>query len=160
MENLLSIVGSIASIGAAIWAYYQAISAKKSASDAKRYRDELIKKRKIVEVSALQTETMRILKVVSKVGPSCTEKNIRGIKSSDIAKEVEEFSRMLNTNKEHFTELFDNKAQVVCKKLEPLIESLSEATNFSSIKSTGKEIYYTINDFAPEVKELVDKHQE
>jgi len=42
METWLSIIGSIASIGGAIWAFYEAKQASKSASKAEMVRDEVI----------------------------------------------------------------------------------------------------------------------
>ena len=53
MDSFLSITGSIASVGGAIWAYIQAKSAANSASQAEKIRDELIERREIVEVSSV-----------------------------------------------------------------------------------------------------------
>ena len=96
MESLLTIIGSIASIGGAIWACYEAKNAANSATKAEKVRDEMIHRRKMVEVTQVHAETKRILKVVSKVGPSCNSTLIRGVNCADIAKDVEEYSRFIN----------------------------------------------------------------
>lgn len=160
METILSIIGSIASIGSAIWAYLEAKSARKSASRAEKIKTELIKRREIIEVSSVHREVTRILQVVSKVGPSCTRTTLRGVKNDAIAKDVEEFSRFLNEHSRHFTDLFDNKAKSLCSSLQPLIEQLSEAEGFEPTKNVGKNIYYLINSFMPEVKKLADGRRE
>ncbi|MEN8131690.1 MAG: hypothetical protein ABFS45_16180 [Pseudomonadota bacterium] len=160
MDSFLSIAGSIASIAGAIWAFMQAKSAANSAKQAKRIRDELVQRREIVEVSRVHTEVTRILKVVSQVGPSCTNASTRGIKNENIAREGEEFSRFINEHSRHFSELFDNKAKSLCESLAPLIEGLSEAKDFEKTKRAGKQIYYLINSFMPDVKSLADERRE
>ena len=160
MDSLLSIGGSIASIGAAAWAYYQARLSSEHATKAEKFRDEIIKRREMVEVSQVHAETTRILKTVSQVGPSCTPSSARGVKPANIAKEVEEYARFLNEQSSHFTEFFDNKAKELCSDLNPLIEALSVAKEFDSIKEPGKSIYYKINAFMPEVKLLTDEKRE
>jgi hypothetical protein len=61
MESLLSIAGSVASIGAAIWAFIEARKAADSATKAELVRNELIDRRKLVEVSKIYAQTDRIL---------------------------------------------------------------------------------------------------
>lgn len=160
MDNWLSIGGSIASIGGAAWAFYQARLSSRHANRAEAVRDELIKRREMVEISQVHAETTRILKVVSQVGPSCTSSTIRGVNCANIAKEVEEYSRFLNEQSSYFTEFFYNKAKELCTDLNPDIESLSEAKEFEDKKAAGKSIYYKINNFMPEVKRLTDEKKE
>lgn len=160
IETSISIIGSIASIGGAIWAFVEARKAASSASKAEAVRDEIIERRKIVEVSQVHAETSRILKVVSKVGPSCNQSLLRGVNCSSIAKDVEEYSRYINEHSSHFTDFFENKAKELCELLNPDIENLSEAKSFDDKKSAGKSIYYKINNFMPFVKELADDKKE
>lgn len=160
MESLLSILGSVASIGGAIWALYHAKRSYKYATEAQDVRDELVNRRKMVEISQVHSETNRILRVVSRVGPTCTAISVKGINCASIAQEVEEYSRFLNEQRSHFTDFFDNKARDLCASLKSDIESLSEAIDFDTIKSAGKSIYYKINDFLPLVKRLTDEKKE
>ena len=156
----ISVVGSIASIGGAIWAFVQARRAVGAASTATRARDEIIERRKIVEVSQVHSETNKILRVASKVGPSCNERQLQGLDCGEIAREIEEYARFLNEHSSHFTDLFENQAKELCEKLFPDIEKLSEAMTFEEKKSAGKNIYQNINTFLPFVKDLSDDKKE
>lgn len=160
IETGISIVGSIASIGGAIWAFVEAKKSASSATKAATVRDELIERRKIVEVSQIHAETNRILKIVSTVGPSCNPSLLRGVNCGAIAKDVEEYSRYINEHSSHFTSFFENKAKELCSQLLPDIETLAEAKSFEDKKLAGKSIYYKINSFMPFVKELADEKKE
>lgn len=160
MEKWLSIFGAVASIGGALWALYEARQASKSASKAEIARDELIERRKMVEVSKVHTETDRILKTVSTVGPSCNRSLLQGVSCASIAKEVEEYSRFINEQSSHFSDSFENKAKKMCDDLNENIEALSEAKSFDEKKKAGKSIYYRINTFMPTVKALSDEKKE
>lgn len=159
-EKWISVIGSFASMAGAIWAYTEAKKAKVSASKAERIKGEIVDRRKLVEVSQVHSETSRILKTVSAVGPACNASILRGVNCANIAKEVEEYCRFINEQGSHFTELFDNKAQQLCESLKADIELLSEAKAFEDKKKSGKRIYYQINDFMPVVKGLSDDKKE
>lgn len=160
MEKWLSIIGSIVSIGSAIWAFYEAKQASESASKAKVVRDEMIQRRKMMEASQVHFETNRILRVVSKVGPSCNETLLRGVNCSDIAKEVEEYSRFINEQSSHFTNFFENQANELCNALKDGIEALAEAKTYEEKKLAGKNIYHNIYNFMPTAKQLSDEKRE
>lgn len=160
MDSLLSIGASIASICGALLAFYQAKLSEKHATKAEAVRDELVQRREMVEISQVHSETTRILRVVSKVGPTCTESTIRGVNCADIAKEVEEYSRFLNEQSSHFSEFFDNEASRLCTELNEDIELLSEATGFEEKKNIGKKIYHEINGFMPILKRFKDELKE
>ncbi|WP_086930579.1 hypothetical protein [Agarilytica rhodophyticola] len=160
IEKWVSVLGSIASIGAAIWAWVEASKASTSAKKAEIVKNEIVDRRKLAEVSQVHAETSRVLKTVSKVGPSCNPTMLRGVNCAGIAKEVEEFSRFINEQSSHFTEFFDNKAKELCAALNDDIEALSEAKSFEDKKAAGKSIYYKINDFMPTVKTLSDEKRE
>lgn len=160
MEEWLSIIGAIASIGAAIWAFYEAYQASKSATKAEDARDELIERRKMVEISQVHTETTRVLKTISMVGPSSNPSLLRGVNCGNIAREVEEYSRFINEQSSHFSDFFENKAKELCAELNGDIEALSEAKTFHEKKEAGKNIYYKVNNFMPTVKALSDEKKE
>ena len=160
MESILSVLGSLASIGGAIWAFVQAGKSKQYATEAQLMRDEIIARRHMVEMSDIHAETKRILRTVSKVGPTCNETFIRGIRCTDIAREVEEFSRLINEQSSHFNEMFKNRARELCDELRTDIEALSEAKDFEQKKCAGKRIYYKISEFLPFVKTLTDEKKE
>lgn len=159
-DSWLSVLGSVASIGAAIWAYIEAKSASRYASKAEAVRDEIIQRRSLVEVSQVYTESSRILKLVSQIGPTCTKTSVRGLNVGGIAQSVEEYSRFLNEHSAHFNQLFQNVAQNLCIELNGSLEALAEAVTFEEKKEAGKKIYYLINSFLPQVKQLADQKRE
>ena len=159
-DSWLSILGSVTSICAAIWAYIEAKKASRYATKAEAVRDELIQRRSMVEVSQVYAESSRILKLVSQVGPTCTKASVRGLEVNGIARGVEEYSRFLNEHSAHFNQLFQNAAQEVCTALADSIEALADANTFEEKKEAGKKIYYLINSFLPQVKKLADDKRE
>lgn len=160
METSISIIGSIASVGGAIWAYVEAGKSANSASQAEFLRDELIHRRKIVEVSQVHSETKRVLLVVSKVGPACNASVLKGVNCAEIAREVEAYSSFILEQSSHFSEFFENKAMELCDDLKEDIEKLSESVSFEDIKQYGKSIFYKIQNFMPAAKELSDEKRE
>lgn len=160
MDNMISIIGSVASIGSAIWAFTEARKSLRHATKAEEIKKELINRRVIVEVSRMHSETSRILKTVSLAGPTCTPSNLRGVDCNSIAKQVEEYVRFINEHISNFNEQFQVKARELCKNLTPNIEKLSEAKTFEEKKTPGKEIYHTINNFMPDIKQLADEKKE
>lgn len=156
----VSVIGSIASIAGAVWAFVEARKSSRAATKAEKVKDEIVSRRKLIEVSQVHVETKRILSRVSTVGPACNPSLLRGITGSSIAKDVEEYSRYLNEHSSHFDDFFHNKAKELCQNLRPDIEALSEAESGDDIKSFGTSIYYKINGFMPLAKKLSDERKE
>ena len=160
MDSLLSIASSLVSIGGAIWDYHEAKESAKSATQVEIIRNELIDRREMIEVSKVYTNTIEILREISKFGPTSTTINVRGINASDVAKKVEEYSRFLNEHSNHFDALFSNNAKNLCDLLKQYLEKFADADTFEDRKSAGKEIYYLIENFLPQVKRLLDRKKE
>ncbi len=156
----LTILGTAASIGGAILAWIQAHRSSNFADKAKRIQEDFIERRKVVEVSEVYSATERILGVVSKVGSTSTETSLKTICVRDIAREVEEYTRLLNVQNAHFNEDFINHAKPLCENLREDIEALVDAQDYQSIKNVGKRIYFKIEDFLPKAKQLLDSKKE
>lgn len=160
METFLSIVGSIASVFGAIWAFLQAKKAARSADAAERVRQELVDRRKLTEVAQIHSETKRVLSVVAQVGPTSTVQRVKGLNCADIARQVEAFAAMLLEQRSHFSERYADRASELRNDLKLDIEGLAEARTFEDKKRYGKSIYYKIENFTPMVKQLADAKQE
>ncbi len=143
MNSIETWISIIASIGGAVWAFREAKNASLSATQAEKIRDE------IIEVSQVYTETSRILKIGSNVGPSCNPSMLKGVNCGNITKDVEEYARFINEHSSYFTDFFENKAKELCASLNGDIEALSEAKSFDDEKEAGKSIYHKINNFMP-----------
>ncbi len=160
METFLSVVGSVASIFGAIWAWVEARKAARSADAAERVRQSLVDRRKLAEVAQIHSEIKRVLGVVAKVGPTSTPQLVRGLNCADIAREVETFAAMLLERGSHFSDLYSDRATEIRDNLRADIEGLAEAKSFEDKKRHGKNIYYKIESFIPLVKQLADAKKE
>jgi hypothetical protein len=160
MDSPLSILGSLASIGAAVWAFIEARKAARAATDAAAMRDEIVQRRRVIEVSQVHADTKRILSVASEVGPSTNVKLLRGVDTAKIAKQIEEYTRSLSEQSAHFSDFFGNEARALCERLMPDIEKLAEAIAPEDKKSAGKSIYYNISAFVSITKDLADGKRE
>ena len=160
IEAALSVLGSIASIGAAIWAFVEAKRSRKAAQKAEQVRSEMIDRRKLVEVSQLLAETRRVMQSVSRAGPACTERKLKGVDCSEIARDVEQYSRLLGEQEMHFFADFQNHARQLRAALMGDIKALADATTFEDKKAAGMRLYEKIDNFSPVVKELLDEKRE
>lgn len=160
MDSPLSILGSLASIGAAIWAFYEASKAAKAAMRAEAVRDEIIDRRRLIEVSQVYADTKRIFAVAAEIGPATSAKLLRGVDTSKIAKQIEEYSRSLLEQSSHFSDVFGNEARSLCDRLRPEIEALAAATTPEQKISTGRNIYYSISAFIGTAKSVADDKRE
>jgi hypothetical protein len=160
IETWISTIGSIASIGGAIWAFFEARKASASASRAEKVRSELVTRREMVELSQIHTETKRILGIVSKIGPSSSINLLTGIDCNGIARDVEEYCRLINEHSTHYSDLFRNHALKLCNDLNDDITSLADATDQDKKKEIGTRIYHKINSFLPVAKSLADEKKE
>ncbi|EGQ8961969.1 hypothetical protein ACKOZB_004375 [Vibrio parahaemolyticus] len=159
-EAIISVIGSFASIGGAIWAFVEADKAAQSVTKAESVRDELINRRELIEVSKVHSETTRILKVASRVGPSSDLRRLIGFNAPEVASEIEEYVRFLSEHSSHFSELFENTARDLCDSLRDDISVLADARDPQSIKDIGKVIYNKIHGFLPTAKMISDLKRE
>lgn len=160
MDSPLSILGSLTSVGAAIWALVEARKAVRAATQAEALRDEIIHRRRLVEVSHVYADTKRILATASEVGPTTNAKLLRGVDGAKIAREVAAYAQSLTDQSGHFSDIFGNDARALCERLRPDIEALAEAVTPEDKKSFGKSIYYNILAFMPLAKQLADEQRE
>lgn len=159
-EAIISVIGSLASIGGAIWAFVEADKAAKSVTKAESVRDELINRRELIEISKVHSETTRILKVASRVGPSSDLRRLTGFNAPEVASEIEEYVRFLSEHSSYFSELFENTARDLCDSLKDDIAVLADARDPKSIKDIGKVIYNKIHGFLATAKMISDLKRE
>lgn len=119
----------------------------------------MVERKQLAEISHVYTETVRILKVVSRVGPSCIEDHIPGIDCGEIARDVADYAQLINEHQSHFQLANTNHARSLSNKLHPKIENFSSSINSDDILSTGREIYYLINKFLPRIKLIADEKE-
>lgn len=143
----LAVWSAIASITGAAIAIWQAWRSRRSATEAKMVRDELVRRRDVGDVEAVAVETSRILKVVAKVGPSSTAESMRGVAAADIAAEVDAYRMTIGERSSAFGSGGENEIERLCSALEPEIVRLSEAENFDEMKDAGRSIHGKVMEF-------------
>jgi hypothetical protein len=158
--ELVGFIGSITSIGGGYWAFLEAKKSKNAAKKSERIRDEFVSSRKMIELSYVYQETKRILTVVAKVGPSSTERLVKGVKGEDIASAVQDYMGLILEQNEHFTGPYKNRAKELCDDLQIDVEALSESMSFEDKKKFGKSIFYKIQSFMPIVKKISDEKKD
>jgi hypothetical protein len=156
----IGLIGSVASIAAAIWAFVEAKKASEAAEEAERFRNEIVNRRRIVESSGVYRETKRILATLSKVGPSSDSIKSKGISGSNLADEVREFVLLLNEHRQDFPESLKTSVNTLIEETKEDIRLLAEATTFASKRTAGTSIYYKILGLVPAIKALADEKRE
>lgn len=159
MEAIISVLGSIASILGAYWAFRESKKAINAAKAVNRARQEIMDRREIAELAQLHNEIKRILRLVAKVGPTSTSQYMKGLNCAEIAREVEVFIALILERRSHYSGSFADRATELRNNLKEDIEGLAEARSFEDKKRFGKNIYYKIENFIPVVKELSDAKQ-
>jgi hypothetical protein len=119
-----------------------------------------VHRRRLTEVAQVQTETKRVLNIVARIGPSCSQQLAKGVNCADIAKEVEGYVRLVLEQCNHFSDIFGNQAVALCDDLKDDIEGLAVAKTVEDKMRFGKSIYYKIQRFMPVVKQLADEKRE
>ena len=160
MDSTLSILGSLASIGGAIWAFVEARKSTNAATKAEALRNEIVQRRKLLEVSQVYVETRRILGLVSAAGPSSTPQLLRAINCAQIPTEIEQYGRSLMEFSSNCSDVFGNEAKSLCESLRADIEALAEAATPDEKKMHGKSAYYKIERFIPVAKQYADDRRE
>ena len=150
MDSSLSIIGSVASIVSAFWAFFEARKARKSANEVMKYQKEIKTRIESSALDRLHDETKSVLHKVSYFGPSCNMTSIRGKSAQNVALEVEEYTRLLREHSVHFDDLnIKNKIDKICNELMPNVKGLSEGVSFDDKKKYGSNIYLLIERLLP-----------
>lgn len=158
-DSTLSIIGSVTSLIGAAYAAYQAYVAKRSADIVEDTRNKLVSRRKLAELSHLHSETMRILRTLSEVGPACV-KDVRGLDIKRIAQELVDYSSLVKQHSDDFEVSKHASAIKFCSDIEPLISKLVNASTFSDRREAGISAYYLVDGILASVKSLSDASRE
>jgi len=148
--EILYVIGAVASIGCAIWAFFEAKSARKAAKGIQKYHTAIEKRIEATAINKIHDQTKLLLQKVSCVGYSSTEVSIKGLNQQDIAREVEEYARLLREHMNHFNDAkTKQKICKLCNELPTHIKGLAAATTFLDTKRYGSEIYRLIDSILP-----------
>lgn len=155
----LGLVSAVASIGSAIWAAVEARASAKSASQAELVRDRMINHRYVAESHQLLESTRAILKTVAAIGPSCVQRNLRGLDIKNISAQLVTYSTTLNENSYLFEEAV-NPAIALSEDLLNKAEVIATAQSHEGVTLAGRQAFTEINLFLPKIKKISDDQRE
>jgi hypothetical protein len=156
----IALLGSVASIGSAVWAYVEARKAKEAVRTVQRLHNEIVTRRRIIETSGIYGETKRFLTSISRVGPSSNATISKGISGWALAGELREYVLFLSEHIQDFPEPVKGRVQSFVEGSNDDIRCLAEAKTFHAKKSASADVYYKIQALMPEFKTLADETKE
>lgn len=155
----LGLVSAIASIGSAIWAAIEARAAAKSASRAELVRDRMVNHRYVAESHQLLQSTRAMLQTVSAIGPSCMQRNLRGLDLRNISAQLVTYCTTLNESSYLFRGT-DNPAMELSAELLRKAGVIAAAQSLEEVTLAGRQAFTGINLFLPKIKQISDDRRE
>lgn len=133
--DFLTIIGSIASIAGAVFAFREALKAKSAAQQAKEIRNNIANEQKKIFISKILTETKKVMGVSIKMTTSATPtKKIRGLNYQSSIEQLREYIDILKENSHYFKP--ENK-----KNLEQHYKSIEEQFPKLAIETVQQKKY-------------------
>lgn len=155
----LGLISALASIGSAIWAAVEARSSAKSASQAELVRDRMVNHRYVAESHQLLQSTRAMLQTVSAIGPSCMQRNLRGLNVRNISAQLVTYCTTLNENSYLFADN-DNPAIELSVELLQRAGIIAAAQSLEDVTLAGRQAFTAINLFLPKIKQISDERRE
>lgn len=155
----LGLISALASIGSAIWAAVEARSSAKSASQAELVRDRMVNHRYVAESHQLLQSTRAMLQTVSAIGPSCMQRNLRGLDVRNISAQLVTYCTTLNENSYLFADN-DNPAIELSVELLQRAGIIAAAQSLEDVTLAGRQAFTAINLFLPKIKQISDERRE
>lgn len=155
----LSIVGSIASIGGAIWAWREAVKSSNFASKAEQIKTQMINQRKTSELSELKPLVSEALECVKRYSTTMTSSLI-GADTSNKENEAAKVQSLLNKIVEFSDYFTDGFATDFFDASHASLQSFLNASTPNDSKKFGMELHRQIVDFSSILrKALTDKKE-
>ncbi|MGR3972474.1 hypothetical protein [Shewanella sp. 1180_01] len=155
----LSIIGSVASIGGAIWAWKEAVKSSKSATKAEQIKAQMINQRKTSELSELKplvldaTDSVKrysTTMVSSLIGADETTKETEAAKIQTLLNKIVEFS-------DYFPENFANQ---FFETSHSSLQSFLEANSPGDSKKHGMDLHKQMVDFSSVLRKNLTEKKE
>jgi hypothetical protein len=158
--TVITLVGTITSIGASLLSFWQASQSKDAANTAKQIRSQLVGHREASELAQLQAVCKKAQKSMEKYGPASQAANLAGISTKDDAANVQEFILLFKEQRAHFGESQSNEADQFCEVLTPLLDQFAEANSSELFRQHGKLIVIHLSTIAASIKAQLDGKRE
>lgn len=155
----LSIVGSVASIVGAIWAWKEAIKSSKSATKAEQIKTQMINQRKTSELSELKPLVIDAINSVNKYSTSMTSSLIGAGKTTKET-EAEKIQKLLNKIGEFSDYFQDGFANQFFATSNRSLQSFLEANNPQDSKRHGMDLHKQMVDFSSILRKNLTEKKE
>lgn len=149
--DTLSVLGSIASILGAIWAWKEATSSKKSANQAKKIKDQLISHRKTSELVELQSLLNTAILAFKKYGVT-NSTSLMGSNHNSDAQLSLDFIHKLKEFREYFEAKSGNVADNLYDEINAELARFKNVNNSQKISTHGTSILNSLVSFSPLLK--------
>lgn len=156
--NIIAIIGAIASIIGAYFAFWQASKAKDSASEAKRARSQLIDNRKASELTIIQASCKTALNSTKKY--ALITPYLDGASPVNDSKDVQDFIFLLKEHRAYFGNKNPNEADEFCNALTPLLENFSKSSSPDEYQIYGKQIVTHLSSITATIKKRLDSKRD
>jgi len=157
---ILTVIGTVASLGGAGVSIWQASQSKKAAEEAKRVQAQLINQRKASELAQVQAICKKAQKSMEKYGPGSVPDSLTGVSPGKDAADVQDFLILLKEHRAHFGTKQHNQADEFCDTLTPLLDSFAQARSNESLRENGKLIVIHLGTFAAAIKKQIESKRE
>lgn len=158
--SVLTIVGTVASIGGAWVSIDQAGKSRTAAEESKKVRAQLIDHRKTSDLAHVQSLCKKAQKSMEKYGPGSVPSSLVGIEPGNDASDVQEFIMTIREHRAYFGNKSPNEADEFCDVITPLLDDFAQTSNPKGLRDHGKQIVVHLANIASIIKRHLDAKKE
>ncbi|MGH1460741.1 MAG: hypothetical protein ACRBB6_01775 [Neptuniibacter sp.] len=157
--SVLTVVGTVASIGGAWVSIHQAGKSRTAAEEAKKVHAQLVDHRKTSDLAHVQSLCKKAQKSMEKYGPGSVPSSLVGIEPGNDARDVQEFIMTIREHRAYFGNKSPNEADEFCNIVTPLLDDFSQKTD-QGLREIGKQIVVHLANMAAIIKRHLDAKKE
>lgn len=151
---MIEIIGSVASIVGALWAFWEARKASKNARIAVSIRNQLVEKKVAKELNEILYETKQILFKFSKYRYTDKDDKLRGINPKEDAISMQNYLNKLVEHNNHFNGEEKRVYEKARKRINSSLDNLI-TDDLKQQRKIGKEIIEDLNQIISLIKHKV-----
>lgn len=154
---IISVIGTIVTIGSAIYAYRQAEKAKNSASEAETMKQSIERQYKKIELGKLLNSTKSTMELTRNLTiPANPERKVRGLNYENIISVLRKYIDNLKENCHYLPNNKESSTIAEYKKIESLITNLVGENDQQKKYEVGNKIHNCVGEILRIVKPETD----
>lgn len=158
--SVLTVVGTMASIGGAWVSINQAGKSRTAAEEAKKVRAQLVDHRKTSDLAQVQSLCKKAQKSMEKYGPGSVPSSLVGIEPGNDAQDVQDFIMTTREHRAYFGNKSPNEADEFCNVITPLLDYFAQTKEPEGLREHGKQIVVHLANMAAIIKRHLDSKKE